>query len=105
MEEQQIQAAASEATEQIQSILDPSSIDELKRLQLLILGRLGDSNAVLSHYNEFSERSFAAVAPDFAKNTKLLKSMKADLDHIFKHIRIIKNRIQSQFPDAFSDHH
>ncbi len=51
------------------------------------LGRLQDSNAVLSHFNEFSERSFVAVANNFSHNTRLLKSMKNDLDYVFHKIR------------------
>ena len=51
------------------------------------MGRLQDSNAVLSHFNEYSEHCFAEVSGDFARNTGLLKSMKADLDYIFQKIR------------------
>ncbi|MCO5569741.1 hypothetical protein L7F22_023456 [Adiantum nelumboides] len=67
------------------------------------LGRLQDSNAVLSHLNDFSERSFAAVANDFSKNTKLVKSMKDDLDYIFIRIRTLKARLASQYPNAFNE--
>lgn len=51
------------------------------------LGRLQDSNAVLAHYNEFAENCFADVSLEFARNTRLLKSMKADLDYIFLKLR------------------
>lgn len=51
------------------------------------LGRLQDSNAVLSHFNEFSEHCFAAVSGDLSRNTRLLNSMKSDLDYIFQKIR------------------
>lgn len=51
------------------------------------LGRLQDSNAVLSHFNEYSENCYAEVSVDLAKNTRVLKSMKADLDYIFQKLR------------------
>lgn len=51
------------------------------------LGRLQDSNAVMSHFNEYSENCFAEVAGDFSRNTRLLKSMKLDLDYIFQKLR------------------
>jgi hypothetical protein len=51
------------------------------------MGRLQDSNAVLTHFNEYSERCFVEVSGDFASKTRLLKSMKADLDHIFTKLR------------------
>ena len=51
------------------------------------MGRLQDSNAVLTHFNEYSEQCFAEVSSDFASKTLLLKSMKADLEHIFTKLR------------------
>ncbi|RZC43595.1 hypothetical protein C5167_036545 [Papaver somniferum] len=51
------------------------------------LGRLQDRNAILSHFNEPSERCFAQVAPDFNRNTRLLNSMKTDLDYVFLKLR------------------
>lgn len=51
------------------------------------LGRVQDSNAVLSHFNEYSEHCFAEVSGDFSRNARLLKSMKGDLDYIFQKLR------------------
>eukprot|EP00249_Psilotum_nudum_P003628 c17094_g1_i1 orf=280-645(+) len=99
--ESKIQCASAAAASQFRNLLDNADIDDIKRLQLLILGRLQDSNAVLSHLNEFSERSFSAVANDFSRNTRLLKSMKADLDYSFRRIRNLKSRLASQYPSAF----
>ncbi|RVW23983.1 hypothetical protein CK203_092059 [Vitis vinifera] len=53
------------------------------------LGRLQDSNAVLSHFNEYSEHCYAEVSNDFSRNTRLLKSMKTDLDYIFQKLRYL----------------
>eukprot|EP00850_Spirogloea_muscicola_P009973 SM000057S18403 [mRNA] locus=s57:407607:408380:+ [translate_table: standard] len=64
------------------------------------LGRLQDSNAVLSHFNDYSARSFAAVAGDLAGSARVLRSMKADLDHIFRRIRSLQERIQKHHPEA-----
>nr|ACN34898.1 unknown [Zea mays] len=65
------------------------------------MGRLQDSNAVLTHFNEYSERCFVEVSGDFASKTRLLKSMKADLDHIFTKLREMKARLAATYPDAF----
>lgn len=58
------------------------------------LGRLQDSNAILSHFNDFSENCYAEVSGDLSRNTRLLKSMKADLDHIFLKLRYDTDRPQ-----------
>ncbi|KAK8629878.1 hypothetical protein V6N13_078699 [Hibiscus sabdariffa] len=67
------------------------------------LGRLQDSNAVLSHFNEYSEHCFAEVSSGFSGNTCMLKSMKSDLDYIFQKLRNMKAKIMSTNPDAFPD--
>ncbi|KAL6637235.1 hypothetical protein ACP70R_024807 [Stipagrostis hirtigluma subsp. patula] len=67
------------------------------------LGRLQDSNAVLTHFNEFSKQCFGEVSSDFASKSRLLKSMKADLDHIFTKLRGMKARLAATYPDAFPD--
>ncbi|XP_010923680.1 kxDL motif-containing protein LO9-177 isoform X2 [Elaeis guineensis] len=67
------------------------------------LGRLQDSNAVLAHFNEYSERCYAEVSGDFSRNTQLLKSIKSDLDHIFTKLRSMKAKLKATYPDAFPD--
>ncbi|BBM99399.1 KxDL motif-containing protein 1 [Marchantia polymorpha subsp. ruderalis] len=98
-----MEAASKCAAQQIRDMLSSEDVATLTHLQLLILGRLQDSNAVLSHFNDFSDRSFAAVANDFSKNTRLFKAMKVDLDHIFRRIRGLKNRLAAQYPEAFKE--
>ncbi|VAI21523.1 unnamed protein product [Triticum turgidum subsp. durum] len=72
-------------------------------LLLCRLGRLQDSNAVLTHFNEYSEQCFAEVSSDLASKARLLKSMKDDLDHIFMKLRSMKSRLATTYPDAFPD--
>ncbi|CAK9866746.1 unnamed protein product [Sphagnum jensenii] len=111
-----VSVATATVAQQLHNLLSPTDVDTLQHQQLLILvclpmlmknvvrlGRLQDSNAVLSHFNEFSERSFVAVANNFSHNTRLLKSMKNDLDYVFHKISSLKTRIQKQYPNAFKD--
>ncbi|XP_061363494.1 kxDL motif-containing protein LO9-177 isoform X3 [Gastrolobium bilobum] len=67
------------------------------------LGRLQDSNAVLSHFNEFSEHCFTEISGDIARNTRVLKSVKSDLDYIFQKLRSMKSKILMTYPDAFPE--
>ncbi|CAL4926378.1 unnamed protein product [Urochloa decumbens] len=80
-------AAAEEVAARFRSLVDPDDVASIRQTQHLILGRLQDSNAVLTHFNEYSEQCFAEVSGDFASKTRLLKSMKADLEHIFTKLR------------------
>ncbi|KAG4196963.1 hypothetical protein ERO13_A06G207700v2 [Gossypium hirsutum] len=98
-----MKAASEEVSRQFKTLIDANDLDSLKHLQLLILGRLQDSNAVLSHFNEYSENCFAEVSSDFSRNTRMLKSMKSDLDYIFQKLRSMKAKIMATYPDAFPD--
>ncbi|XP_062095005.1 kxDL motif-containing protein LO9-177-like [Humulus lupulus] len=93
--------ASEEVSREFKTLIDSQHLDSLKQMQNLILGRLQDSNAVLSHFNEYSENCFAEVSGDFSRNTKVLKSMKTDLDYVFLKLRSMKSRILSTYPDAF----
>ncbi|RWR81834.1 kxDL motif-containing protein 1 [Cinnamomum micranthum f. kanehirae] len=101
LESEAIKAASEEVSQQFQTLIKTDDVDTLKHLQHLILGRLQDSNAVLSHFNDFSEHCYAEVSGDLSRNTRLLKSMKADLDHIFQKLRSMKAKILATYPDAF----
>uniref|UniRef100_A0ACD6A3M9 Uncharacterized protein n=1 Tax=Avena sativa TaxID=4498 RepID=A0ACD6A3M9_AVESA len=96
-------AAAAEVAEQFRSLVSAEDVGSIKQAQHLILGRLQDSNAVLTHFNEYSEQCFAELSGDFASKTRLLKSMKDDLDHIFLKLRSMKSRLAATYPDAFPD--
>ncbi|KAE8709131.1 putative carboxylesterase 17-like isoform 1 [Hibiscus syriacus] len=98
-----IRAASNEVSRQFKTLIDANDLDSLRHLQLLILGRLQDSNAVLSHFNDYSEHCFPEVSSDFSRNTRMLKSMKSDLDYIFQKLRSMKAKIMATYPDAFPD--
>ncbi|KAA8519375.1 hypothetical protein F0562_013631 [Nyssa sinensis] len=102
-EEKSIRAASEEVSLEFKTLINAEDLDALKKLQHLILGRLQDSNAVLSHFNEYSEHCFAEVSSDFSRNTRLLRSMKSDLDYIFQKLRSLKAKILATYPDAFPD--
>ncbi|KAB1206168.1 hypothetical protein CJ030_MR7G014313 [Morella rubra] len=86
-EKESIRAASEEISQEFKTLINAGDLDSLKQLQHLILGRLQDGNAVLSHFNEYSGHCFAEVSGDLSRNTRLLRSMKSDLDYIFQKLR------------------
>ncbi|PIA39835.1 hypothetical protein AQUCO_02600356v1 [Aquilegia coerulea] len=96
-------AVSEEISEQFKTLINHEDLNKLNHLQNLILGRLQDGNAVLSHFNDYSEQCFAEVSSDFSRNTRLLKSMKSDLEYIFQKLRSMKAKIMATYPDAFPD--
>mmetsp|Transcript_33722 Transcript_33722/g.54651 ORF Transcript_33722/g.54651 Transcript_33722/m.54651 type:complete len:103 (-) Transcript_33722:841-1149(-) len=53
-------------------------------------------NAKLLSFNDFSATQYAAMAPEFARYSKLVRDMRADLDYIFRTLRSMRERIQSK---------
>ncbi|KAG0496275.1 hypothetical protein HPP92_000966 [Vanilla planifolia] len=102
-EEAAMQAASEEVSRHFKTLINSEDVESIKQIQHLILGRLQDSNAVLSHFNVYSEQCFAEISGDFSRNTRLLKSMKSDLDYIFMKLRSMKSRLKAVYPDAFPD--
>jgi hypothetical protein len=51
------------------------------------LKNLNASRLTLKDFNQFSAQTLGGVTADFAKHTKVLRSIKSDLDYIFKHTR------------------
>ncbi|CAN1146745.1 KxDL motif-containing protein 1 [Linum perenne] len=102
-EKESIAEASNEVSREFKTLVNGQDLDSLKQSQHLILGRLQDSIAVLSHFNDYSENCFTEVSGDFYKNTRLLKSMKSDLDYIFLKLRTMKSKISAVYPDAFTD--
>ncbi|XP_043689598.1 kxDL motif-containing protein CG10681-like [Telopea speciosissima] len=102
-EREAIRDASEDISRQFNTLVNANDVDTLKQLQELVLGRLQDSNAVLSHFNAFSDKCFSGISGDLSKNTLLLRSMKIDLDYIFQKLRSMKAKILATYPDAIPD--
>ncbi|KAK7247259.1 hypothetical protein RIF29_42138 [Crotalaria pallida] len=95
--------SSEQLSNEFKTLVTSHDLHSLNHLQHTILGRLQDSNAVLSHFNDFSEHCYAEISGDIARNTRVLKSMKSDLDYIFQKLRSMKSKILATYPDAFPE--
>ncbi|XP_057421111.1 kxDL motif-containing protein LO9-177 [Lotus japonicus] len=102
-ESESMRLGSEEVSREFKTLINSDDLQSLNHLQHTILGRLQDSNAVLSHFNEFSQNCFAEISGDIATNTRVLKSMKSDLDYIFLKLRNMKSKVLTIFPDAFPE--
>ncbi|CAL0306505.1 unnamed protein product [Lupinus luteus] len=93
-----------EVSNEFKTLINSQDLNTLNHLQHTVLGRLQDSNAVLTHFNDFSEHCFAEISGDITRNTRVLKSVKSDLDYIFQKLRSMKSKISATYPDAFPEH-
>lgn len=66
------------------------------------LQRFEKTNEMLTNCNQLSINRLKSAGAEFKKHTALLIEMKKDLDYIFKRIRIVKNKLSQQYPQAFN---
>lgn len=57
---------------------------------------------MLTNCNQLSINRLKTAGTEFKKHTALLIEMKRDLDYIFKKIRLVKNKLSQQYPQAFN---
>ncbi|BAT73533.1 hypothetical protein VIGAN_01102700 [Vigna angularis var. angularis] len=87
-------SSSEEISREFKTLVNSGDLHSLNHMQHTILGRLQDSNAVLSHFNDFSQHCFAEISGDIARNTRILKSVKSDLDYIFQKLSFLHLSIQ-----------
>ncbi|XP_071569551.1 kxDL motif-containing protein CG10681 [Temnothorax nylanderi] len=84
-------------------IVDQQDVESMIRAQKQMLQRFEKTNEMLTNCNQLSVNRLKTAGTEFKKHTALLVEMKRDLDYIFKKIRLIKNKLNQQYPQAFNE--
>lgn len=58
---------------------------------------------MLLNCNALSQSRLKSATDDFKRHVKLLSEMKKDLDYIFRKVRIIKQKLQQQYPAIYAE--
>jgi hypothetical protein len=77
-----------------------------RTLNLLVafsrLQRFEKTNEMLLNCNALSESRIKSTEEDFKKHIKMIGEMRKDLDIIFRKIKSVKAKLQTQYPDVVS---
>ncbi|XP_012522828.1 kxDL motif-containing protein CG10681 [Monomorium pharaonis] len=84
-------------------IVDQQDVESMIRAQKQMLQRFEKTNEMLTNCNQLSVNRLKTAGTEFKKHSALLVEMKRDLDYIFKKIRLIKNKLSQQYPQAFNE--
>ncbi|VEN43976.1 unnamed protein product [Callosobruchus maculatus] len=84
-------------------IVDQQDVESMIRAQKQMLQRFEKTNEMLTNCNALSASRLKTVVPEFKKHIHLLADMKKDLDYIFKKVRVIKTKLNTQYPEAFAE--
>ena len=84
------------------ALIDTQHIEQIHKHQSYILNRLEITNAKLAQVNKFSIHNFIKISPQIKRHTRTLIDTKKELDSIFRRIRTLQSRMQSQYPDHYA---
>ncbi|XP_033634899.1 kxDL motif-containing protein 1-like [Asterias rubens] len=71
------------------------------RAQTHMLSRFEKTNETLSNFNKLSAVRYEKTIEQFKKHTQVLMDMKRDLDIVFRKIRVLKDKLSTEYPVAF----
>eukprot|EP00092_Neocalanus_flemingeri_P037304 GFUD01040626.1.p1 GENE.GFUD01040626.1~~GFUD01040626.1.p1 ORF type:complete len:170 (+),score=65.93 GFUD01040626.1:125-634(+) len=83
-------------------VVNQGDVEEMVRAQKDMLQRFEKTNEMLTNVNSLSAVRLEKANNDFKKHTQNVLEMKKDLEHIFKRLRIIKQKLSKQMPEAYS---
>ena len=83
-------------------VVNQGDVEEMVRAQKEMLQRFEKTNEMLTNVNSLSAVRLEKANNDFKKHTQNILEMKKDLEHIFKRLKIIKQKMNKQMPEAYN---
>ena len=83
-------------------VVSQDDVGLMVRAQKEMLQRFEKTNEMLSNVNSLSGVRLDRANKDFRKHTQNVLEMKKDLETIFRRLRIIKEKLNKQCPEAYS---
>ncbi|XP_059494461.1 kxDL motif-containing protein 1 [Stegostoma tigrinum] len=84
------------------SMVNREDVNAIVQAQKHMLDRFEKTNEMLLNFNNLSSVRLNQMTERYQHHTKALVDMKKDLDNIFRRIRILKDKLAKQHPEAFS---
>ncbi|XP_068142753.1 kxDL motif-containing protein CG10681 [Drosophila tropicalis] len=84
-------------------MVNQGDVETMIRAQKQMLQRFEKTNEMLLNCNALSQSRLKTANEDFKRHVKCLGEMKKDLDYIFRKIRIIKQKLQQQYPVIYAE--
>ncbi|XP_030571510.1 kxDL motif-containing protein CG10681 [Drosophila novamexicana] len=87
----------------LSGMVNQSDVETMIRAQKQMLQRFEKTNEMLLNCNALSQSRLKNANEKFKRHVKLLSEMKKDLDYIFRKVRIIKQKLQQQYPAIYAE--
>ncbi|XP_043577481.1 kxDL motif-containing protein 1 isoform X2 [Chiloscyllium plagiosum] len=84
------------------SMVNREDVNAIVQAQRHMLDRFEKTNEMLLNFNNLSNVRLNQMTERYQHHTRALVDMKKDLDNIFRRIRILKDKLAKQHPEAFS---
>ncbi|XP_078054619.1 kxDL motif-containing protein 1 [Mustelus asterias] len=84
------------------SMVNREDVNAIVQAQRHMLDRFEKTNEMLLNFNNLSSVRLNQMTERYQHHTRALVEMKKDLDSIFRRIRILKDKLAKQHPEAFN---
>ncbi|KAH8301187.1 hypothetical protein KR018_006714 [Drosophila ironensis] len=91
-------SAAEAFIQSLAGMVNQGDVETMIRAQKQMLQRFEKTNEMLLNCNALSQSRLKSASEDFKRHVKCLSEMKKDLDYIFRKVRVIKQKLQHQYP-------
>ncbi|XP_030385396.1 kxDL motif-containing protein CG10681 isoform X2 [Scaptodrosophila lebanonensis] len=95
--------AAESFIQGLAGMVNQGDVETMIRAQKQMLQRFEKTNEMLLNCNSLSQNRLRTANEDFKRHVKLLNEMKKDLEYIFRKIRVIKQKLQHQYPAEYAE--
>ncbi|KAJ3025945.1 UNVERIFIED_CONTAM: hypothetical protein HDU68_006444 [Siphonaria sp. JEL0065] len=85
------------------SAVPEAPVAQISNTQAESLAALTATEASLASFNTFSANRFETNADRINTHVTMLKTMKADLDSVFRRIRALKSKLAKKYPEHYRD--
>ncbi|XP_017128581.1 kxDL motif-containing protein CG10681 [Drosophila elegans] len=96
-------SAAEAFIQSLAGMVNQGDVETMIRAQKQMLQRFEKTNEMLLNCNALSQSRLKSASEDFKRHVKCLNDMKKDLDYIFRKIRVIKQKLQLQYPAIYAE--
>ncbi|XP_017100153.2 kxDL motif-containing protein CG10681 [Drosophila bipectinata] len=96
-------SAAEAFIQSLAGMVNQGDVENMIRAQKQMLQRFEKTNEMLLNCNALSQSRLKNATEDFKRHVKCLNEMKKDLDYIFRKIRVIKQKLQQQYPTIYAE--
>ncbi|KAJ3247839.1 KxDL motif-containing protein 1 [Chytriomyces hyalinus] len=97
-------ATAQQFVQRLAEVVPGDKMDGIMEQQDECIARLTSTESELRAFNSFSASRFDGNAARVDAHVNMLRTLKSDLENVFKRVRLLKARVAAKLPTQYQEH-